>query len=46
MNAQESPKTYDPGLAESGDRADLLATVSADAPQNTGHRDLRKRRYW
>ena len=33
MNAQESPKTYDPGLAESGDRADLLATVSADAPK-------------
>mgnify|MGYP000630754258 FL=1 len=33
MNAQEAPKTYDPGLDESGERADLLATVSADAPK-------------
>ena len=33
MNAQEAPKTYDPGLDESGERADLLASVSADAPK-------------
>ncbi len=33
MNAHESAQTYDPGLAESGERADLLATSSADAPK-------------
>jgi chlorophyllide a reductase subunit X len=33
MNAKDSLHTYDPGLAESGDRADLLATSSDAAPK-------------
>jgi len=33
MNAHESAQTYDPGLNESGERADLLATSAADAPK-------------
>ena len=33
MNAHESAQTYDPGLAESGERAGLLATSADQAPK-------------